>query len=313
MPKVSVIIPTYNRMPLVKEAIDSVLQQSFSDFELIIVDDGSTDGTHELIETIKEPRIKYFYKENGGVASARNFGYAKARGEFICNLDSDDLWEPNFLEVMISELEEHSNYGAAYCRRKILHQNGRVVEDKNMEEPKSGRVTEELFLKKSLVPIHTSGTCFRSQSIEGFRYEESLQNAADYDYWLRISTEIKFLFVPECSFIYRKDHDVNPRKAFSRVNANRIRIIERFYYRTGGDKIIPRNQARHKISHAYHSVGKTHYRMKNRAAAIFLYKSAIRYWPYDIRLYPNLLRALLLSKQGDSLPKWRMPEPLPTI
>lgn len=313
MPKVSVIIPTYNRRPLVKEAADSALRQSFSDFEVIVVDDGSTDNTYELVEAAKDPRIKYFYKENGGVASARNFGYARARGQFICNLDSDDLWKHNFLEVMIRKLEQNTDYGAAYASRTVLYPDDTVKEDCVTKHPKSGWITEELFLRKSLVPVHTSGTCFRRNSLKGFCYEELLENAADYDFWLRISTKIKFLFVPECSFIYRKDHDVNPRKAFSRVNANRIRIIERFYYRIGGDRIIPRNQARHKISHAYHSVGKTHYRMKNRTAAIFLYKSAIQYWPYDIRLYPNLLRALLLSKQGDSLPKWRMPEPLPTI
>jgi glycosyltransferase involved in cell wall biosynthesis len=311
MPKASVVIPTYNRAPLVKQAVNSVLQQSFTDFESIIVDDGSTDDTRELIQGIKDPRVKYFYKQNGGVASARNFGYAKASGQFICNLDSDDLWKNNFLEVMVSKLEENTDYGAAYACRTILYRDGTTKPDRSTEHPKSGWVTEELFLNKSLVPIHTSGTCFRVNALEGFRYEESLQNAADYDYWLRISTKVKFLFMPECSFLYRKDHDVNPRKAFSRVNANRIRILERFYFRLGGCDFIPERQAMHRISHAYRSVAKRHYEMKHRKASVYLYKQALRYCPYDIRLFLDLAKSVSIGKADDSLPDWRMPDPLP--
>ena len=177
----------------------------------------------------------------------------------------------------------------------------------------SGWITKELFLRKSLCPVHTSGSCLRKDALEGFCFDESLVNAADTDAWLRLSTKIKFLFVPEVSFTYRVEHGVAQRVEFSRQNANKIRFLERFYFRLGGDKLISINRARRKISHAYRSVGKTHYQMKNRTAAIFLFKRAIQYWPYDIRLYLDLLKALLLSKKGDNLPNWRMPEPLPMI
>jgi glycosyltransferase involved in cell wall biosynthesis len=107
-PKVSVIIPTYNRANLLPRAIKSVLNQTFRDFELIIVDDGSTDNTRELVERFqkKDSRIKYFYKENGGPGSARNFGVKNARGNFVIFLDSDDMFLSGLLEEEIKYTNE---------------------------------------------------------------------------------------------------------------------------------------------------------------------------------------------------------------
>lgn len=313
MPKVSVIIPTYNRLPLVKEAVDSALAQSFADFEIVVVDDGSTDGTLEVIEAIKDLRIRCFYKENGGVASARNFGFMRSKGRYICNLDSDDLWPRDFLEIMVSQLEKNPEYGAAYSRRTILLPDGTTGEDSGPGRPKSGWITKDLFLKKSAAPIHTSGSCFCKEALQGAHYDESLKNAADYDYWLRLSTKLQFLFVPQASFLYRVKHAVSPRASFSRENGNRIRILERFYFQLEGKQVVPQKRAYHKISHTYCSVGKTHLKAKHRAAAVAMFRDAIRYWPYDLRLYMYLLKAYLLSKKADDAPHWQLPPPLSAV
>jgi glycosyltransferase involved in cell wall biosynthesis len=90
MPIVSVIIPTYNRSKLVRQTINSVLAQNYKDFEILVIDDGSTDNTKQTIAEIKDDRTKYFYKNNGGVSSARNLGLKNAQGQFICFLDSDE-------------------------------------------------------------------------------------------------------------------------------------------------------------------------------------------------------------------------------
>ena len=297
-------------MPLIKEAVDSALRQSFSDFEVIVVDDGSTDNTREEIEAIQDSRIKYFYKKNGGVASARNFGFQKSRGHIICNLDSDDYWPRDFLEIMIFAMEKKPSYGAAYAKRTILYPVGTMKEYTDISRPKSGWITKELFLRKSQVPVHTSGTCFRRDVLEGVKYDERLRNSADFDYWLRLSTKIQFLFVPETSFVYRAEHSINPRTSFSRENGNRIRILERFYFQLEGKDMISRKQAFRKISHSYCSVGRTHFRMKHRAAAISMFKHAIRYWPYDLRLYSYCLRAFCMKKNKNNIPDWRLPDPL---
>ncbi|MHA8051652.1 glycosyltransferase family 2 protein [Aquirufa sp. ROCK-SH2] len=104
-PLISVIIPTYNRINVVGNAIKSVLNQTYSNIELIVVDDGSTDGTQKLIATF--PEVIYISKANGGQASARNVGLKHANGKFIASLDSDDFWEEQFLEKMIASIEEH--------------------------------------------------------------------------------------------------------------------------------------------------------------------------------------------------------------
>jgi len=110
MPKVSIIIPTYNRADLLPRAVQSVINQTYKDWELLIVDDGSADNTKEVVEKFakKDPRIKYFYKENGGQGSARNLGIKNARGEWILPLDSDDALLPDGVEKLLSATQKQS-------------------------------------------------------------------------------------------------------------------------------------------------------------------------------------------------------------
>lgn len=113
-PILSVILPTYNRKKLVGRAIDSILSQNFLDFELIIVDDGSTDNTIKVLETYKDPRIRIFQKENGGVSSARNLGLRQARGEYVTFVDSDDWLSQGFFDDAIMALKENQAGGLFY-------------------------------------------------------------------------------------------------------------------------------------------------------------------------------------------------------
>ncbi len=310
---VSVIIPTYNRLPILMDAVNSVLSQTFTDLELLVVDDGSTDGTRQAVEAIEDPRVQYFYKENGGVASARNLGLVHASGKYLFNLDSDDYWLPEFLGIMVPVMEAQPQYSAFYGRRIVLSPDGTLKEDVLSNPPRSGRITRELFLHKSLAPVHTSGTGFRTKDIEGVPYDEHLRNSADFDYWLRLSVKIQFLFVPQAAFVYRAQHNVNPRTSFSRENGNRIRILERFYFHLEGRRFVSPMQAYRKISHSYCSVGRTHLDRKNRDIALFMMKHAIRYWPLDFRLYYYWIKAFLLNKKEDAAGDWEMPPPLSKI
>ena len=307
MPKVSVIIPTYNRADTVIKTIESVLCQSFGDFELIVVDDGSTDDTASVVVGLNDARIRYVYQENSGVSSARNLGLAKAAGEFVCFLDSDDLWPDNFLEVMMGELNQNPDYGAAYCLRTVVFPDGKKIESYQEEHCKSGHVTAELF-KKSF--IQTSTICFKREFLDGIFFEPSLTNAEDADVWLQVSTRTKFLFIPSLQIIYKEKSD--EPSSFSANNCNRIRVLERFYFKMNGDKYISAKIAANKLSHAYRRVAKKAYSDKCRTAALCLYKKAIRYYPFDIRLYSGFLKSCLLKKTEDKLPDWKMPKPLPT-
>ena len=107
----SVIIPTYNRADLVKQAVDSVLRQTVSDYEIIVVDDGSTDHTRQVLESVTPP-VRYLFQKNRGFAAARNRGIAESRGEYLAFLDSDDLFEPRLLEAVLATFEAHPEAGA---------------------------------------------------------------------------------------------------------------------------------------------------------------------------------------------------------
>ena len=255
MALVSVIIPTYNRSSLVVEAVDCVLRQTMKDVEVIVVDDGSTDDTCAVIKAIGDPRIRYFYKENGGVSTARNLGMEHATGEYLCFLDSDDLWPANFLEVMLEALRGNPEYGAAYCAREILYPDGRRVQSGRTKYSKSGWITADLFAKMF---VQTSTLCFRRKAIKGFCFDPLLLNAQDVDMWLRLSTKIQYLFVPSVQIVYRALHSVSPRTNL-RSNGNKILILERFYFRLGGHKLIGRIAAYRAISSVYRTVARAHY------------------------------------------------------
>ena len=106
MPFFSIIIPVYNKETFLENTIKSVLQQSFTDFELIIINDGSTDNSESKIKSFSDPRITYLKKENGGVSTARNLGIEMAAASYITFIDADDYWYPNFLEEMVSSIEQ---------------------------------------------------------------------------------------------------------------------------------------------------------------------------------------------------------------
>ena len=309
MPKISVIIPTYNRSSLLKQAIDSVLQQTFNDFEVIVVDDGSTDDTRDVIKQIGDERIRYFYKDNGGASSARNLGLIKAQGEYISFLDSDDLWPENYLEIMVSNLEKMPDYGAAYSLFKNYSSDGRVVDEVENDYFTSGWLTK-LYYQKALF-ISPCASIFRKCVWNNFWWDEAIEFVHDTDAFLRISTKTKFLFVPHTYVKRRLTPNSLSYLNIVNLSLDTIFVLERFYFHLGGDKIVPAKIAKYKINREYRDLARRHYRLGHRRAAILLFKKAITYCPLESKNYKWLLRALLLSKKNDKMPDWQIPKPLP--
>jgi len=200
-PKVSVIIPTYNRADLLPRAIKSVLSQTFQDFELIIVDDGSTDNTKEIVKSFqnKDERIKYVYQDNQGESGARNTGLRESQGEYIAFLDSDDEWLPEKLEKQL-ELFQHSdkkNLGFVSCNA-LIKEGDRAREYKI---PRYRKNFEEL-LKGNFI-CSPSSVIIKNKvfnSVGGF--DKKLKMGPDWDMWIRIAQKYDFDFVPEPLFKY---------------------------------------------------------------------------------------------------------------
>lgn len=305
MPKVSVIIPTYNRQYIIVRTIESVLNQSKQDLEVIVVDDGSSDDTRGVVESLNDSRVRYFYKTNGGAASARNFGLSKTMGEYVAFLDSDDFWPENYLEIMLSSLCINSKFGAAYSPITIVYPNGSKVKSYKRPDSKGGWITLDLFKRGFIWP---SATVFRRSAWKNFYFDEALRTSEDSDAFLRLSMRTQFLFVEDVEAFHR----ISPDSLCAEVGVvcKRLLVLERFYYKLGGDKIIPSHIARRKLSHACRKIAEDRRRKGGRAAALKLYKRAIRHWPSDCRLYLGFLRTLLLSSRKDQKPNWKIPKPL---
>ncbi|MFQ6048648.1 MAG: glycosyltransferase family 2 protein [Phycisphaerae bacterium] len=142
-PTVSVIIPTFNRLQWLGQALDSVAAQQFADYETVVVDDGSDDGTDQMIAARPEP-IRYFWQPNQGAARARNRGIAEARGRFVAFLDSDDLWLPRYLQACVSLLRQKPDLAMVYCDFACVDADGRPLKGHHKRQY-AGDVIEQLF------------------------------------------------------------------------------------------------------------------------------------------------------------------------
>ncbi len=272
---------------------------------MIVIDDGSEDDTAKIVRGLNDSRLKYFYKTNGGAASARNLGLSKANGRYIAFLDSDDFWPDNYLEVMINHIESSSTFGAAYSPITVVYPDGRKVISYKRPAGKSGWITLDLFKRGFIWP---SAAVFRSSVWKDFYFDESLKTSEDSDAFLRLSMHTQFLFVPDVEAFRRISAD--SISAEVGVACTRMLVLERFYFRLGGDKIIPAKIARRRFSHACRRVAEDRRNKGNKAAALGLYRHAIRCWPYDLRLYLGFLRALLLNSSKDQEPSWKIPDAL---
>ena len=203
MPKVSVIIPTYNRLSMVKEAVDSVLKQNFEDFELIVVDDGSTD---ETVKEIKRygGRVRLLqHSENRGVSAARNKGILHAKGKYIAFLDSDDLWVKGKLKIQVAFLDENPHYPLCYTD-EIWIRRGRRVNPKIKHTKYSGWIFEKCL---PLCTISPSSAVMRKTLFSKVGlFDEALPVCEDYDFWLRISARFPIFFINKKLIVKRGGH-----------------------------------------------------------------------------------------------------------
>jgi glycosyltransferase involved in cell wall biosynthesis len=203
MPKVSVVIPAYNRLPLLKEAIDSVLAQDFEDLELIVVDDGSTDGTVDEIRRYGGRVKLMIHAQNRGVSAARNTGISAARGKYIAFLDSDDLWVKGKLKLQVPFLDENPQYPLCYTD-EIWIRKGRRVNPMVKHAKYSGWIFEKCL---PLCIISPSSAMMRKTLFSRVGlFDEALPVCEDYDFWLRTSIRFPIFFLEKKLIIKRGGH-----------------------------------------------------------------------------------------------------------
>lgn len=306
MKLVSIVIPSYNASRYIKEAVDSALAQTYRNIEIIVVDDGSTDDTREVLgQCIATGKIRYIYQENRGLASARNTGIKNAKGDYIAFLDADDLFLPSKVEEQVEFLEKNQ-FDVCYC--DLLH----FTES----EPKkfyhhrykypSGDVFGELLKRQFINPLTL---LIRREVFEKYGYfDENLRRSEDYDLWLRWAyAGVRFYYLDKILAHYRirsagnlSDVASEPEMkeknlfVFSRIGE---KLTEGEWRKYNFDKILRR--LRLKTAIAYLMVGNKNNALKfvdNALIKILIYSVPASLWAVFLQLARKIKHRLLLRK-----------------
>jgi glycosyltransferase involved in cell wall biosynthesis len=211
-PLCSVVLPAYNVVPYVEGAVESVLAQTYPNYELIIVDDASTDGTAQILSRYRShPQVRlYCNPANLGMAANWNAGLRQARGEFIAKLDADDLYAPNFLEEVVPVFQKHPSVGMVFSAAHLIHSDGRVTHEKRYF--RSRVYPGQEFLDKLLLAcvIRSPTVCVRRECYDRLGYFlPSLSIHADWEMWVRITAHYDVGYVAKYLASYRLPYGDN--------------------------------------------------------------------------------------------------------
>ena len=201
---VSVVMAAYKCRPYIGQAIGSVLAQTYTNLELHVIDDGSTDGTaEEVAPFLSDSRVRYHYQANGGQTVAKNAGIRQSRGEFVAFCDADDLWLPHKLALQVPRFAHDERVGVVYTRSGRMDAQGvRLAIDQSDAPPcPSGNVTQDLF-RTNFVPFGTAVIRRRCLDELGV-FDERYRMGIDWELWLRVSVEYHFDFIDAETYMYR--------------------------------------------------------------------------------------------------------------
>jgi len=225
-PLVSVVVTAYNYAEFLAGAVRSVLGQTYPHFEIILVDDGSTDSTPEIARALAaDPRISYIRQENAGQAAAKNRGVTGARGDLIAFLDADDLWMPQKLSRQVPLFERDPGVGVVFSRALWIDGAGRAVKVRALR-PRRGRVLDDLIVD-NFVPF-SSAVVRREAVEEAGGFDQSLRMGIDWDLWLRLACTYRFDYVDEPLIRYRVGHPGQMSKKIEERMIQSDTVMERF-------------------------------------------------------------------------------------
>ena len=202
-PRVSVVLPVYNGGPFLADAIDSVLGQTFRDIEVIAIDDGSVDGSGEILDrlALTDRRVIALHQPNAGIIAALNRGLVRARGEFIARMDADDVAHPERFARQVAFLDAHPDIAVVGCAVTVIDQRGKRIRD--VEYPRTPEAVAE-FLAIGAPLAHPAVMMRRDAVLAVGGYREAYRHAEDYDLWLRMAERYRMANLPDRLLRYRQ-------------------------------------------------------------------------------------------------------------
>lgn len=296
LPLVSVIIPSYNYANYLPRAIESVQSQTYRQFELIIVDDGSTDNTASVVDTYTAnfPNLFYIYQNNSGPNAARNRGIDLAKGELIALLDADDEWLPEKLEKQVTFAIQNPKFGVIGCGFRWIADDGTVlVEAPGVQPPPRAELIRHLKMRYFNIGT-ASGVLIRKEcfGVVG-KFDEALRGSEDRDMWLRLAYKFDILNVEEILILVHI-HQNNSHANFSKMLDSKLKFIKKHFV---DEPLVFEKQAQ---SYAYLDAAREAYSASYSVKALYYSLLAICNYPFkslpDDDKYQILIKSILPNR-----------------
>jgi glycosyltransferase involved in cell wall biosynthesis len=296
----SIIIPTYNRAHLISKAIESVIEQTFQNWELIIVDDGSTDNTQELIASYqeKDTRIQYIFQENAERSAARNKGIEQAQGQYICFLDSDDYYLKDRLKGLVDYIQNEKEPKKFYYTAITYDYNGRLE-----VRPERKRGEENVFEFIVQAIIGAPQAVLSKEILRNERFNPKWRIGEDMELWLRLAKIQEPVFIENQAMVVATEHDdrsVNLKKYNS--GQDQLNLFKTIFCKEHSGKVLNSKLKRQLISNAYFSIFKFWLYNNKRLNASFCIAKSIWTMPvheqtkYRLNLLIKLTLGLSLER-----------------
>jgi glycosyltransferase involved in cell wall biosynthesis len=293
MPKVSVIIPVYNCERFVGAAIESVLSQTYEDYELIVVDDGSQDETLNIISNYRE-KIRILSQPNSGQATARNLGYKNSTGEYLAFLDADDIWYPHFLECEATILDTHPQVGLVYSDLDIIDETGAVIERAHLSKRSQKKRGSESYLGKHAIPFPSASLKRRVVFEQSGAFDESFRRGGeDALLWAKMYRFADFYWVRQ-SLAQRRIH--NAQVSHSRPHRLEADILLcNKLWELFSDNPEEQSKLLMKYARIWSREGQHLVREGRRAEARSYFKRSFRFNPFYWRNYFRFAKSFLVN------------------
>lgn len=285
LPLVSIIMPAYNAQDYIKQSIQSVVKQTYNNWELLIINDGSTDNTVSIVESFKDTRIVLFSQENSGVSRARNYGISKAKGDYIAFLDSDDLWKNNKLNVQVSYMKKHPDIVLSYTDYDSFKLQNEIIKNKQLYPFQIENQHDRLLVFNYIATLTVMLKKEIFQKVDGF--DISLFGPEDWDLWIRIAKIGKIAFINQKLALYR-EHE-------SGISKNRKRQLEQEYKVLRRYALQSTNKKLQKYALWFYYLKYINYlfSQKNYLKSLFLYMKLFWLMPLKKENYTYLIQKIL--------------------
>ncbi|MCC2641102.1 MAG: hypothetical protein K0S45_1515 [Nitrospira sp.] len=303
MPRVSVVIPTYNCAQFLGRTVDSALGQTYRDFEVIVVDDGSTDETQTLMQTYGES-IRYLYQKNQGASAARNVAVSRATGEFIAYLDADDMWSPEKLARQVEYLDAHPACGFVHTDVSVIDERDQVLHTRFNEETKravpQGRCVRDVLLRSHIQTLTVLERRSAFDSAQGF--DLRLPVAQDYLHWILVvlhGFQVGYLHEPLGQYRWRAGSLMSSQRRLLNdvVKIYQIILREEQLEKTYGAEMC--RLVNERLYDTQRQLAYIERQDRLTAAARQRILSLIRHRPFQFELYLDLLKTYFASHQPD--------------